>query len=53
MKTAAILFIIIFMTATSYSQQPTSASLGNLRKMKILETGLTIETSFGNTQEIV
>jgi len=53
MKTTAILFSLLFMTITTFSQQSSSASLGNLRKMKTSETGLTIETSFGNAQVIV
>jgi len=53
MKATAILFSIFFITITTFSQQPTSTGLGNLRKMKTSETGLTIETSFGNAQVIV
>jgi alpha-glucosidase len=53
MKNFTIIVSIIFMSMVTYSQQPTSASLGNLKKLKKTETGLTIETSFGKAQVIV
>ncbi len=50
MKHIAILFSLIVFTIASYSQQLTSGSLGNLKKMKKTETGLTIETTFGKAE---
>ncbi len=53
MKNLAILISILIMTITAHSQQMPSSSLGNLKKMKNTENGLSIETDFGKAQVIV
>jgi len=53
MKNTLLFFNILIMTMSAYSQQPTSTSLGNLKKMKKTDTGLLIETSFGKAQVII
>lgn len=47
MKLFSILFSLVLMTTATFSQQPVSSSLGNLKKFKKTENGLLIETSFG------
>jgi hypothetical protein len=53
MKNLAIFFSILIMTIAAHSQQTTSSSLGNFKKMKKSENGLSIETDFGKALVIV
>ena len=53
MKIITILFSLLIMTTYAFSQQATSTSLGNLKKMKKTDNGLIIETSFGKAEVIV
>lgn len=53
MKSIYFLLIFLIISISAFSQQNTSSSLGNLKKMKKTENGLDIETSFGNVKVIV
>jgi len=50
MKSIILLLSLFIMTTIAYSQQATSTSLGNLKKTKKTETGIFIETTFGNAE---